>query len=211
MLDPVDSTQIAGQLNAVRQRIAAAAQRVGRDPRSVRLVAASKTQSPPAIRATYAAGARDFGENYVKEALAKQAELPDLKDITWHLIGHLQTNKAKVAAGAFALIQSLDSVRLADALDRARHDRPMPVLVEVNLGGETSKTGVRTDLEWRIRLKADAKRMTGNWRQPGRDIPQRQSPCYASRKQDCARSPPPDQKRKHAHHSSLCGYCTQYG
>jgi hypothetical protein len=132
-------------LAAVRERIEAAARRAGRDPRSVRLVAASKTQPPPAIRAAHAAGARDFGENYVQEALAKRAELLDLNDVRWHLIGHLQTNKAKIAAGAFDLIQSLDSIRLATALAKARPDPPLAVLVEVNLGGEASKSGVPPD------------------------------------------------------------------
>jgi pyridoxal phosphate enzyme (YggS family) len=108
----------------------------------VRLVAASKMQLPGALRAAYDAGARNFGENYVQEALSKQDELADLSGITWHLIGHLQTNKAKVAAGAFGLIQTLDSVRLAGALAKVRHDQPMPVLIEVNLGAEATKTGV---------------------------------------------------------------------
>jgi pyridoxal phosphate enzyme (YggS family) len=139
---PLDSDEIARRLDAVRERIAAAQQRAGRASDSVRLVLASKTQPPPAVRAAYAAGARDFGENYVQEALAKQAQLSDLNDIRWHLIGHLQTNKARVAAAAFDVIESLDSVRLAQALARARPEHPMPVLIEVNLGGEASKTGV---------------------------------------------------------------------
>lgn len=108
-------------------------------------MAASKTQPPQAIRAAYGAGARIFGENYVQEALTKQAELSDLKDISWHLIGHLQTNKARMAAGAFELIQSVDSVRLAGALAKARDAPQVAVLIEVNLGGEASKTGVPAD------------------------------------------------------------------
>ena len=78
----------------------------------------------------------------MQEALAKQAELSDLNDIRWHLIGHLQTNKARVAAASFDIIQTVDSVRLAHALARAHPEQPMPVLIEVNLGGEASKTGV---------------------------------------------------------------------
>jgi pyridoxal phosphate enzyme (YggS family) len=136
---------IAERLDALRRRIEEAARRVGRDPGSVRLVAASKTKPADAIRAAYDAGAREFGENYVQEALSKQAELADLTDITWHLIGHLQTNKAKIAGGAFGMIQSLDSVRLAGALHKAHPDSRMPVLVEVNLGGETSKSGASPD------------------------------------------------------------------
>jgi pyridoxal phosphate enzyme (YggS family) len=141
----VDANEIARRLGAVRDRIEAAARRAGCDPHSVRLVAASKMQPSAAIRAAYAAGARHFGENYVQEALSKQVELSDLDDVRWHLIGHLQTNKAKIAAGAFDLVQSLDSIRLADALAKARPDPPPAVLVEVNLGGEASKTGVPPD------------------------------------------------------------------
>ena len=120
--------ELERRLDAVRDRIAAAARRCGRTPDKVRLVLASKTQPAAAVRAAYRAGARDFGENYVQEALAKQTELADLKDIRWHLIGHLQTNKARVAAAAFDLIHSLDSVRLGEALSRCqpkRHGRRM--------------------------------------------------------------------------------------
>jgi PLP dependent protein len=111
----------------------------------VLLLAASKTQTPAAIRAAYGAGARDFGENYVQEALSKRAELPDLTDLRWHLIGHLQTNKARLAGGGFVLIHSLDSIRLGAALAKVRGAAPIPVLVEVNLGYEASKTGVAPD------------------------------------------------------------------
>jgi PLP dependent protein len=158
---PIDSSGLAERVLIVRQRVDAAARRAGRDPESVRLVAASKTQPPATIRAAYVAGAREFGENYVQEALSKQAELSDLSGITWHLIGHLQTNKAKVAAGAFGLIQTLDSVRLADALAKLRPGQPMPVLIEVNLGGEASKTGAAPDyteaLIDRVRGKVDVR------------------------------------------------------
>jgi PLP dependent protein len=139
----VDEKEIASRLESVRTRIAAAARRAGRDPAAIRLVLATKTQPPEAIRAAYQAGARDFGENYVNEALAKRAALADLPGIKWHLIGHLQTNKAKLAAGAFELIHSLDSARLAEALARARAGQPpVRALIEVNLGGEASKSGV---------------------------------------------------------------------
>jgi PLP dependent protein len=142
VMTAVESVPIAQRLNAVRDRVHAAGRRAGRAPDSVRLVLASKTQPPPVIRAAYDAGARDFGENYVQEAMAKQAALADLKDIRWHLIGHLQSNKARTAAASFDIIHSLDSPKLAGALARARPDQPMPVLVEINLGGEASKTGV---------------------------------------------------------------------
>ncbi len=137
--------EIATRLHVVRERIEAAARRAHRDPSSIRLVLATKTQSAAAIRAAYEAGARDLGENYVQEAASKRAELTDLSDIRWHLIGHLQTNKAKVAAPAFALIHSIDSMRLLDALARAQSSPRIRGLIEVNLGAESSKTGVAPD------------------------------------------------------------------
>ncbi|HXN12646.1 MAG TPA: YggS family pyridoxal phosphate-dependent enzyme [Candidatus Acidoferrales bacterium] len=130
------------RLTIVQARIGAAAYKVGRNASSIRLVLASKTQPSETIRAAWEAGARDFGENYVQEAMAKRAELADLTDIRWHLIGHLQTNKTKAAAGAFALIHSVDSVRLAEAIARAQPSPRVHALLEVNLGGEASKTGV---------------------------------------------------------------------
>lgn len=138
-------SEIQQRLETVRARIGAAAHRARRDPASIRLVLASKTQPSEAIRSAYRAGARDFGENYVQEASAKRAELADLTDIRWHLIGHLQTNKAKIAASAFALIHSVDSVRLVQALARAQPSPRVRALVEVNLGAEASKTGVAPD------------------------------------------------------------------
>jgi PLP dependent protein len=134
---------VAERLAAVRERIARAAHRAHRAPDSVRLVLASKTQPVPAIAAAYAAGARDFGENYVQEAVAKSAGLSGLPDLRWHLIGHLQANKARAAAATFAVIQTLDSARLATAFYRLRPR--MPVLIEVNLAGEASKSGVAPD------------------------------------------------------------------
>ena len=136
------ATGIAQRLDAVRQRIALACARSGREPSSVRLVLASKTQPPAAIAAAYAAGARDFGENYVQEALAKHPQLAHLDGLRWHLIGHLQSNKARTAADNFTLVHTLDSVRLGRALARARPLTPMPVLIEVNLAAEPSKSGV---------------------------------------------------------------------
>lgn len=130
------------RLVIVQARIGTAAYKVGRDASTIRLVLASKTQPSEAIRAAWEAGARDFGENYVQEAIAKQAELADLREIRWHLIGHLQTNKAKTAASAFSLIHSVDSVRLAEALGKAQPSPRVHALIEVNLGAEASKTGV---------------------------------------------------------------------
>lgn len=133
--------EIAERLEIVKARIGAAAHRARRDPASIRLVLASKTQPPEAIRAAYEAGARDFGENYVQEAIAKRAALTDLREIRWHLIGHLQTNKVKLAAGAFVLIHTADSIRVAEALARVQPPK-VRALIEVNLGAEASKTGV---------------------------------------------------------------------
>lgn len=137
--------EIEPRLKTVKERIAAAARRAGRDPASILLVLASKAQPAEAIRVAARAGVCDFGENYVQEAIAKRAELADLSDLRWHLIGHLQTNKAKLAARAFALIHSLDSLKLADALARAQPTPPVRVLIEVNLAAEASKTGVAPD------------------------------------------------------------------
>jgi PLP dependent protein len=157
----LSENEIAARLNQVRARIEDAGRRARRDPASVRLVIASKTQPPDAIRAAWTAGAREFGENYVQEALEKQSTLADLRDIQWHLIGHLQTNKARVAAASFVLIHSLDSARLADALARAQREPRVPALIEVNLGGEASKTGVNPNeveaLIGKVRDKVDLK------------------------------------------------------
>ena len=142
MLTPAE---IAAHLSEVRSRIVQAASRAHRPPDSVRLVLASKTQPSEALAAAYQAGAREFGENYVQEAAPKHAALAAMRDIRWHMIGHLQSNKARAALEIFHLIQTLDSPRLAAALHRIRPAPPMPVLIEVNLGGETSKSGVAPD------------------------------------------------------------------
>src|SRR6266478_1630314 len=105
-------------LEAVRERIAKAAQRAGREASTVRIVAVTKTHPIERVREAAAEGLLDVGENRVQEALAKQEAWPNAP-VRWHLIGHLQRNKAKLAAGRFALIHSLDSVRLADALEQA--------------------------------------------------------------------------------------------
>jgi hypothetical protein len=134
--------EIANRLREVRNRVSNAAMRSSRAADSIRLVLACKTQPLEAIRAAYDAGARDFGENYVQEAVSKREHLRDLKDATWHLIGHLQTNKIKLAANTFGIIQTIDSIRLADALARLRVSPPIRVLIEVNLGAEASKSGI---------------------------------------------------------------------
>lgn len=133
---------IAGNCKRVMEAIGRAAERNGRDPRQVKLLAATKTRSAPAVRAAVEAGVRLLGENYVQEAQAKKEGVGEGAE--WHLIGHLQRNKARAAVDLFAVIQSLDSLRLAQALDREGRERgrDVPVLVEVNLAGEASKTGV---------------------------------------------------------------------
>jgi hypothetical protein len=127
----------------VRSRIAAAAARVGRSADAVRIVAVTKGQSLERAREAAAAGLADLGENRVQEALGKQAAWPDAP-VRWHLIGHLQRNKVKLVVGRFVLIHSLDSARLADALDAAAAAAGVvqDVLIEVNVGREPQKTGV---------------------------------------------------------------------
>ncbi len=132
---------IARRLREVRDRIADAADRSGRALDAIRLILASKTQPAAAVRAAYRAGAHDFGENYVQEAAAKRADLEDLRDATWHLIGHLQTNKAALALRTFDMIQTLDSARLALTMAQLRPSPPMPVLIEINIGREAGKSG----------------------------------------------------------------------
>jgi pyridoxal phosphate enzyme (YggS family) len=133
---------ISDRLAGIRARIDAAARSAGRDPASVRLVAVSKTFPIDAVREAYAAGHRDFGENRVQEALQKIAGSTDL-EIRWHLLGHLQTNKARKAAPAFAMIQSIDSVELLLKLDAAAEDAgTVPeLLIQVDLAGEATKFG----------------------------------------------------------------------
>jgi pyridoxal phosphate enzyme (YggS family) len=137
--------EIKSRFDEVHGRVVAAVTRSGRPSGSCRLVLASKTQPAEAVAAAYRAGARDFGENYVQEAIAKRAVLGDLPGVKWHLIGHLQSNKARVALETFDLIQTLDSAKLASTIHRLRPSPPMPTLIEVNLGGEASKSGVPPD------------------------------------------------------------------
>jgi pyridoxal phosphate enzyme (YggS family) len=134
---------IADRLAGIRERIAAAARSAGRDPSSVLLVAVSKTFPIEAVREAYAAGHRDFGENRVQEGLQKIAVSTDLR-IRWHLLGHLQMNKARKAAPAFATIHSVDSVELLQKIDAAAAEegRTPELLIQVDLAGEATKFGV---------------------------------------------------------------------
>ena len=134
---------IAANLRRVRERIARACERAGRDPRAVRLVGVSKTFPLGHVRAAAAAGLADLGENRVQEALDKVAGAADLRGVTWHLIGHLQSNKARRAAVAMDWIQSLDSAALLQRLDRAAAEEgtTASLLVQVDLAGERTKHG----------------------------------------------------------------------
>ena len=131
---------VGANLQAVRQTIALSAERAGRDPNQVAVVAVTKTFAVERIREALAAGLHILGENRVQEALPKIDEIGPA-NVDWHLIGHLQTNKVKFIEGRFRMVQSLDSVGLAQALDR-RIQSPLDVLVEVNVAEEPQKTGV---------------------------------------------------------------------
>lgn len=136
----------ARNLDAVQARIARAAARAGRDPRSVRLLPVSKTVAEDRLRNAVAAGYHRLGENKVQEAKRKSENLADL-DVSWAVVGHLQTNKARDVAAFAAEFQALDSLRLAEALDRRLQaaGRPLDVFVQVNTSGEESKYGLSPD------------------------------------------------------------------
>ncbi len=137
---------IAQRLREVTQRLEAACRRRGRDPRSVLILAATKTRSPEELLAALAAGIRHFGENYVQELLAKREAIDKAgyTNVSWHMIGHLQRNKVKYLVPGVALIHSLDSVALAEEIEKraARAGVRQPVLLEVNLAAEATKSGV---------------------------------------------------------------------
>ncbi|MBI1940731.1 MAG: YggS family pyridoxal phosphate-dependent enzyme [Acidobacteria bacterium] len=145
-VNEIVSTGIGENVARVQERIAAACRRSSRRPEDVRLIAISKTVPAERIREAYEAGLRDFGENRVQEAKAKRPALSDLT-VTWHLVGHLQTNKAKPAHELFHWFHALDSFRLAERLEHSVvcSGERLPVLLEVNLGGEETKAGVREE------------------------------------------------------------------
>src|SRR3989442_6095533 len=128
----------------VRARIAAAARLAGRNPEEITLMGVSKTFPVERIREAHAAGLRVFGENRVQEFADKAGSLHDLSDAEWHLIGHLQSNKAARAAELFGAVDSVDSVRLAEKLNAAaeKAGKTLPILIEINVGGEDAKSGV---------------------------------------------------------------------
>src|SRR6202035_680718 len=133
------SDSLQANLTSVRQTIARSAERTGRDPSQVVLVAVTKTFPVERIREAMALGLKLFGENRVQEALPKIEEIGPA-DIDWHLIGHLQSNKIKFIEGRFRMVQSVDSVGLAEALDH-RLQSALDVLIEVNVAEEPQKTG----------------------------------------------------------------------
>jgi pyridoxal phosphate enzyme (YggS family) len=138
---------IAENLARVRERIDAAARRAGRQSEDIVLMAVSKTFPADTIREAYAAGLRLFGENRVQEFAGKTDALRDLRDAAWHLIGHLQSNKAVKAAELFAAVDSVDSLRLAQKLNASAQQlgKKLQVLIEINVGGEAAKSGVAPD------------------------------------------------------------------
>jgi pyridoxal phosphate enzyme (YggS family) len=137
---------IARGFASVHARIRVACERAGRDPASVQLIAASKFQSLEAIRRAYEVGQRDFAENYVQELVTKADALADLTELRWHLIGHLQRNKIKEVVRVGCSVQTLDSVRLIEALaSRAEPARAIDVLLQVNIAHEPQKAGVLPD------------------------------------------------------------------
>jgi PLP dependent protein len=143
----LSSMSIAANTATVRERIERAARRVGRSPSAIALMGVTKTHPPELIREAYAAGVRLFGENRVQEFAGKAPSLTDLTGAEWHMIGHLQTNKSVKAAELFASVDSLDSVKLAEKLDAAARNmnKKLRVLIEINVGGETAKSGVAAD------------------------------------------------------------------
>ena len=133
---------IADNIGQVSQRIRAAADAVQRDANSIHLLAVSKTKPAQAVREAYAAGMCDFGENYLQEALGKQAELTDLP-LSWHFIGPIQSNKTRAIAENFAWVHSVDRLKIAQRLSEQRPADlpPLNICIQVNVSGEASKSG----------------------------------------------------------------------
>ena len=133
---------IADNIGLVSQRIRAAADAVQRDASSIHLLAVSKTKPAQAVRDAYAAGLHDFGENYLQEALGKQADLTDLP-LSWHFIGPIQSNKTRAIAENFAWVQSVDRLKIAQRLSEQRPADlpPLNICIQVNVSGEASKSG----------------------------------------------------------------------
>jgi hypothetical protein len=138
---------VSENVAAIRERVATAARRAGRRPEDIALMAVSKTHPPERIREAYQVGLRLFGENRVQEFAGKAGALADLAGTDWHMIGHLQTNKAGKAAELFGAVDSVDSVKLAEKLEAAARSlgKKLRVLIEINVGGEAAKSGIAPD------------------------------------------------------------------
>lgn len=138
---------ITENIAAVREQITTAARRAGRSADDIALMGVTKTQPPERIREAYAAGLRIFGENRVQEFSGKAGVLADLDGAAWNMIGHLQSNKAAKALELFSAVDSVDSIKLAEKLDAVARDagRRLPILLEINVGGEAAKSGVAPD------------------------------------------------------------------
>jgi pyridoxal phosphate enzyme (YggS family) len=135
---------IAANIASIHERIAAAASRAGRNPKEIAVMAVSKTHPPESIGEAYEAGLRVFGENRIQEFANKIGALQNLPDAEWHMIGHLQTNKASKATELFHAVDSVDSLKLAEKLDAAARQlgKKLSLLLEINVGGEAAKSGV---------------------------------------------------------------------
>lgn len=145
-----DSVALKKRLARIQERIARACRRVGRSPDEITLIGVTKTFPVSVVQAAYEAGVRHFGENRVQELVAKAAVLPgqiEGGDITWHMIGHLQRNKAKDVVAHADWLHSLDNLRLAETLERraTMAERVLPCFVQVNVSGETTKFGLEPD------------------------------------------------------------------
>jgi len=151
---------LGANVESVRRRIGSAAGRAGRSAGEVRLIAVTKGQPSEVVRLAHAVGLRDFGENRMDGAVGKQAELSDLADIRWHMIGHIQSRKAAAAVGAFVLVHSVDRPKIAMLLDQCAGERGLrqSVLLECNVSGEASKDG------WDARMGADRPRLLAGLR-----------------------------------------------
>lgn len=136
---------INDNLKAVQEKVAKAAEKAGRDLEEITLIAVSKTKPIPVVKSVYDLGVRDFGENKVQELDDKSERLPG--DIRWHMIGHLQRNKVKYIVDKVALIHSVDSLRLAETIDKEAKKKGVvvPILIEVNVAGEESKFGIKPE------------------------------------------------------------------
>lgn len=138
---------IAENISRLQEQIANAANRSGRDPHEVSIMAVTKTVPPDRIREAHMAGIRLFGENRVQEFAGKEPSLADLNGAEWHMIGHLQSNKSRAAAEIFHAVDAVDSLRLLQRLNSAARElgKKIPVLLEINIGGENTKSGVARD------------------------------------------------------------------